>query len=84
MLGWKGIVTLAAVIASTVLNALYYIPAIQILFDRAPETKEDRKPKRAFVMMTVAILAFLVLQFGLGLFFSRVAEIIGAGLNTLT
>ena len=83
-LGWKGIVTLAAVIASTVLNALYYIPALQILFDRAPDQGGARKPGHTSAMTAAAILAFLVLQFGFGILFSRVAEIIGAGLNTLT
>ena len=76
--------TLAAVIASTVLNALYYIPALQILFDRAPDQGGARKPGHTSAMTAAAILAFLVLQFGFGILFSRVAEIIGAGLNTLT
>ena len=69
---------------STVLNALYYIPALQILFDREPEQKASGKTGGGSVMTAAAVLAFLALQFGLGFFFSRVAEIIGIGLNTLT
>jgi multicomponent Na+:H+ antiporter subunit D len=81
--GWKGIVALAAVVVSTVLNALYYLPAIQILFDREPDTKTGQAAGRGSVLAAAAIAVFLVLQFGLGFFFSRIAEIISAGLNTL-
>ena len=81
---WKGILALLAVVVSTVLNALYYIPALQILFDREPEQKASGKSGKGSVMTAAAVLAFLALQFGLGFFFSRVAEIIGIGLNTLT
>lgn len=82
--GWKGVMALLAVVVSTVLNALYYIPALQILFDREPEQKASGKSGKGSVMTAAAVLAFLALQFGLGFFFSRVAEIIGVGLNTLT
>ena len=81
---WKGVLALLAVVVSTVLNALYYIPALQILFDREPEQKASGKTGGGSVMTAAAVLAFLALQFGLGFFFSRVAEIIGIGLNTLT
>ncbi len=81
---WKGVLALLAVVVSTVLNALYYIPALQILFDREPEQKASGKSGKGSVMTAAAVLAFLALQFGLGFFFSRVAEIIGIGLNTLT
>jgi multicomponent Na+:H+ antiporter subunit D len=82
-LGWKGIVTLVAVVASTVLNALYYLPALQVLFDREPDTKTARSSGRGSALTAAAIAVFLALQFGLGFFFSRIAEIIRAGLNTL-
>ena len=81
--GWKGIVTLAAVVVSTVLNALYYIPALQVLFDREPDAETGRKPVRTGAMAAAAFAVFLVLQFGLGIFFSRVADIISLGLKTL-
>ena len=44
----------------------------------------NKKRTESFPGRWAAILAFLVLQFGFGILFSRVAEIIGAGLNTLT
>ena len=81
--GLKGILTLIAVVASTVLNALYYIPALQILFDREPDAKTPRSPGRRSVLTAAAILVFLALQFGLGIFFSRIAGIIDLGLKTL-
>ena len=81
--GWKGIATLAAVVVSTVLNALYYIPALQVLFDREPDPETGRKPVRPGIPAAAAIAVFLVLQFGLGIFFSRMADVIGLGLKTL-
>ena len=81
--GWKGAAALLALTVSTVLNALYYIPALQILFDRAPEKKTAGPSGKASVLTAAAVLAFLALQFGLGFFFSRVAEIISTGLSTL-
>ena len=82
--GVKGILTLAAVVVSTVLNALYYIPALQVLFDREPESaKADRAPGHCAALTAAAVLVFLALQFGLGFFFSRIAGIITTGLKTL-
>ena len=82
--GVKGILTLAAVVVSTVLNALYYIPALQILFDREPEAaKAVRAPGRSTALTAAAVVVFLALQFGLGFFFSRIAGIITTGLKTL-
>ena len=65
------------------LNALYYIPALQVLFDREPDPETGRKPVRPGIPAAAAIAVFLVLQFGLGIFFSRVADVIGLGLKTL-
>ena len=81
--GWKGTVTLAAVVVSTVLNALYYIPSLQVLFDRKPDPETGRKSSRPGIQAVAAIVVFLALQFGLGVFFSRVADVIGLGLKTL-
>ena len=81
--GWKGTVTLAAVVVSTVLNALYYIPSLQVLFDRKPDPETGRKSSRPGIQAVAAIVVFVALQFGLGVFFSRVADVIGLGLKTL-
>ena len=80
-LGWKGITALATMVVSTVLNAMYYLPALQILFDRAPENggKVRRSP-----LSVAASCAFLALQFAMGFSFSRIAEMIRTGLHLLS
>ena len=60
-----------------------YNPALQILFDREPDAKTPRSPGRRSVLTAAAILVCLALQFGLGIFFSRIAGIIDLGLKTL-
>ena len=49
--------TLVAVVASTVLNALYYLPALQVLFDREPDTKTARSSGRGSALTAAAIAA---------------------------
>ena len=80
--GWQGIAVLAAVVVSTVLNTLYYLPALQILFDRDPAgtPRQRRGPDAA---NAVAVVLFLTGNFTLGFCFSRVAEIIISGINAL-
>lgn len=79
--GWAGIAVLAAVVVSTVLNALYYLPALQVLFDRNP-VGERSKPERD-IACKAALFAFLALHFILGFCFSRIAEMIISGINAL-
>ena len=81
--GKKGIIALAAVVASTVLNAMYYLPALQVLFDRKPAAEISRRNGRKNLPAAAAFAAFLILQAGLGLFFSQIADVIRMGLQTL-
>lgn len=79
--GWKGIAILAAVVVSTVLNALYYLPALQILFDRSPAGAGEKRKRD--IPYTIAVAAFLALHFVLGLRFSGIAEMIISGIRAL-
>ncbi len=82
-LGWKGMTALAAVVISTVLNAMYYLPALQILFDRSLDAGTAPAAGRRSALSAAASMVFLVLQFALGFSFSRIAEFIQTGLNLL-
>ena len=83
LLGWKGIAALAALVISTVLNAMYYLPALQILFDKSPEKGQAAAAGRRPFLSAAASAVFLILQFAIGFSFSRIAEMIQTGLKTL-
>ena len=77
--GWKSIAALAAIVISTVLNALYYLPALSILFSARQSAAGSRKPAFSWFFHP-ALLAFIALNILLGVCSARFAEIINIGL----
>ena len=75
---WAAILALAA---SSVLNALYYIPAIIAIWSRpAEEYEELRTPNRGFAVAAVVLMAGVVL---LGTAAGPVLRVIRMGLSML-
>lgn len=77
---------LLALALSTLLNALYYVPAaITILTPQAQAAPSLRAPKPAHSLSySVAMTAFLALNFFLGLFYNPVMRVIERGLSVLS
>ena len=76
---WMTLLTLAL---STVLNALYYIPAVTVLWSRPVdgETGEKQPKDPAFAVSTVVFIAAV---FFLGICYQPVVELIQTGLSLL-
>lgn len=78
----KVIATLVVLSISTVLNALYYIPAIIVLF-----TKTDDKltliPDKKNIPFVISMVAFIVLNFVLGICSDPFFDMIHQGLRML-
>ena len=76
---------LAVLALSTLLNALYYIPAVIVILtsqsDAAPSPSAAGEPVPPF--FGGAMAAFLALNFLLGLFYDPIMRIIGQGLAVL-
>lgn len=82
-LGWKGWAVLSVVVISTVLNALYYLPAVSVIFahrrdDRFALVKAERD-----VRYQIAILVFIALNLLVGLRSGLLVQVIDAGLSML-
>ena len=83
-LGWKLWVGIAALVLSTVLNALYYLPTVSLLFGRRSDSCfADEKPQRDAAYL-IALAAFVVLNFLLGTCSEPVTKIIETGLSVLS
>lgn len=80
--GWKTIPSLAVIVLSTVLNALYYLPVVVVLFrsDDTPYAGTKAGYEFGFV---VAVVLFILLNFLLGLGSDRFLPVIEAGLEHL-
>ena len=79
----KTMLTLLVLALSTVLNALYYIPAIAALWSRQ-DGEEPKETKRSFAWAEgVAILLLTVGVFVLGVAYRPIARIIGDGIRML-
>lgn len=79
--GIKMWVALFALAVSTVLNALYYIKALMIIFSKDTDEKSDvRKNSTTYTIGMVMLIAASV---ALGLFYKPVADIILTGMNYL-
>ena len=83
-LGWKLWIGIAALVLSTVLNALYYIPTVSLLFGRRNDHRfDDTKPQKDYSYL-IAIVCFIVLNFLLGTCSEPVTGIIETGLSVLS
>lgn len=80
---WKCWCVVAAVIASAVLNALYYIPAIAVLYGKRTDGKyADVKAEKNWIY-GIAIVIFVLFNFYIGLGSERLMAIISAGLGMM-
>ena len=84
LVSWKLWAGLFALVFSTVLNALYYLPAVSLLFakrrdDRFSGIRASLCPSYLF-----AILVFIVLNLLIGCFSGSVTRIIETGLSVLS
>jgi multicomponent Na+:H+ antiporter subunit D len=86
----KAALNLLVISVSTVLNALYYVPAVLAICVRPPAedeaaltadvTPEATAPDRAFVGAAVALILAI---FVLGIFYHPITDIIRAGIRLL-
>ncbi|MCI2106746.1 MAG: sodium:proton antiporter [Intestinimonas sp.] len=80
-------ITLLVIAVSTVLNALYYIPAVLAIWSRPEGSSEHScqahgKPERD-VAFTVSAVCFILLVFALGVFYQPAIQAIEAGLRLM-
>ena len=76
---WMTMLTLAL---STVLNALYYIPAVTVLWSKPEEGEKGEKlpPDKTFAVSTVCLIAAVL---ALGIFFDPIMAVIESGVALL-
>jgi multicomponent Na+:H+ antiporter subunit D len=77
-------VTLAALGLSTVLNALYYIPALSCLYGAEKENSQVSNHRTASLpaTYTLALIVFITLNVSIGLFSQPLIRILEQGLQT--
>ena len=88
--GWRNLLSILAIIVSTILTAIYYINVLAIIF-RAPETaptkaseklkEEWKKQERLDTEYEVAIVLFILLNLAIGLRSDQLMQIITTGLS---
>ena len=76
--GWKMIPTLAVLAVSTVLNAMYYIPAVMVIFSGPDSIRFV--PEKKNVAFIFAMIAFIVLNIVLGCFSGPMMNVIRSSL----
>ena len=80
---WKAAVGIAAIVLSTVLNALYYLPALSVLFGKRSDNRFEGESSRCTPMFAAAILAFIVLNLLLGMRSGMFTSVIRSGLSLM-
>ena len=75
---WVALITLAI---STVLNAIYYIRAIAVIFSR--EKGEGRDGYKNSATYLIAMAMFIIVNVALGLFYQPVMDVITVGMGLL-
>ena len=88
--GWRNLLSILAIIVSTILTAIYYINVLAIIF-RAPEAaptkaseklkEEWKKQVRLDTEYEVAIVLFILLNLAIGLRSDQLMQIITTGLS---
>lgn len=81
---WKLWVGILALVLSTVLNALYYIPVISLLFGRRGDNRFTGTGPHRDAACLVAIIVFIVLNFLLGTCSEPITRLIETGLSVLS
>ena len=81
--GWKCALVLIAIVASAVLNALYYIPAIAVLFGKRTDGKYEGVKAERNWMYILGIVFFVVMNFYIGVQSEGFITIVQNGLGML-
>lgn len=77
-INWQLISVLAMLALSSVLNALYYVPALLCIWSSGADTQiSTAKPDKAFA---IAAIIFIICIFVLGIYFTPVMNVIDLGL----
>lgn len=83
VLGAKLFLALAVIALSTVLNAIYYIPAVIALWSRPSPEKRSVQPKNGGIAFSLCMVIFMGGVLFLGIFFDPVVSVIWNGLQLL-
>jgi len=75
-------IVLLVLALSTVLNAMYYVPAVASIYSKPAEELYE-KPARYSIMYVISVTVFVILNFALGIFPEWIIHIIEAGLKVL-
>ncbi|MBQ1403626.1 MAG: hypothetical protein IIY90_10045, partial [Oscillospiraceae bacterium] len=84
LVSWKLWAGLFALVFSTVLNALYYLPAVSLLFGKRRDDCFSGIRASLCPSYLFAILVFIVLNLLIGCFSGSVTRIIETGLSVLS
>lgn len=77
---WEAILVLSALALSSVLNALYYIPALLAIWDRPQRREKCQAKDRAFCVSACLLIVGVI---ALGIFFKPVMSVIVSGLQLM-
>ena len=72
---------LAALAASSVLNALYYVPAVIVILTKNKNAVQVQEPHSATKLYKISMFMFLALNFYLGLFCMPLLRLITGGVS---
>ena len=79
----KSWIALAALVISTVLNALYYLPALAVLFSRRSDVLYAGERAKPGFLYIAAIILFIALNFLIGIGSDMIREVIRDGIALL-
>lgn len=77
------IVTICALVISTLLNTIYYLRTVITIYSQPEEGKEHLKRSKYDIGFVLSTVVFIALIFTLGLFPSQIIEIIKTGISLL-
>lgn len=76
-------IAMIALVISTVLNALYYLPALSVLFSRRKQENVCSAKQKPDAMFIVSMLIFIALNFFIGIFSDNFTQVIRTGISLL-
>ena len=77
------IVTICALVISTLLNTIYYLRTVITIYSQPEEGKDHLKRSKYDIGFVLSTVVFIALIFTLGLFPSQIIEIIKTGISLL-
>lgn len=79
----KAIITIIALVASTLLNTIYYMRTVITIYSPVKKEEVELIKNKYDIPFVISTIAFIVIIFGLGLFPSTIVEIIESGISLL-